>query len=88
MREHQELVFISTNGMVQRTAARGINRYGRASQGVRVMNVRDDDRVSAVALVDGVRGRHRRGRRGRRRRSVDGDWPDSDGTDVEETDEA
>jgi DNA gyrase subunit A len=51
VREHQELVFISTNGMVQRTAARGINRYGRASQGVRVMNVRDDDRVSAVALV-------------------------------------
>jgi DNA gyrase subunit A len=51
VREHQELVFISINGMVQRTAARGINRYGRASQGVRVMNVRDDDRVSAVALV-------------------------------------
>jgi DNA gyrase subunit A len=51
VREHQELVFISTNGMVQRTSARGINRYGRASQGVRVMNVRDDDRVSAVALV-------------------------------------
>jgi len=30
---------------------RGINRYGRASQGVRVMNIRDDDQVSAVALV-------------------------------------
>jgi DNA gyrase subunit A len=30
---------------------RGINRYGRASQGVRVMNLRDDDQVSAVALV-------------------------------------
>jgi DNA gyrase subunit A len=51
VREHQELVFISQNGMVQRTASRGINRYGRASQGVRVMNVREDDRVSAVALV-------------------------------------
>src|SRR5918912_460090 len=51
VREHQELVFISQNGMVQRTTARGINRYGRASQGVRVMNVREDDRVSAVALV-------------------------------------
>jgi DNA gyrase subunit A len=51
VREHQELVFISQNGMVQRTAARGINRYGRASQGVRVMNIREDDRVSAVALV-------------------------------------
>ncbi|HET7048906.1 MAG TPA: DNA gyrase subunit A [Solirubrobacteraceae bacterium] len=51
VREHQELVFISQNGMVQRTSVRGINRYGRASQGVRVMNIRDDDQVSAVALV-------------------------------------
>src|SRR3954453_19228695 len=51
VREHQELVFISQNGMVQRTAVRGINRYGRTSQGVKVMNPRDGDRVSAVALV-------------------------------------
>ncbi|HET9105051.1 MAG TPA: DNA gyrase subunit A [Solirubrobacteraceae bacterium] len=51
VREHQELVFISQNGMVQRTSVRGINLYGRASQGVRVMNIRDDDQVSAVALV-------------------------------------
>jgi DNA gyrase subunit A len=50
VREHQELVFISQNGMVQRTSVRGINRYGRASQGVRVMNIRDDQ-VSAVALI-------------------------------------
>ncbi len=51
VREHQELVFISQNGMVQRTSVRGINSYGRASQGVRVMNLRDDDQVSAIALV-------------------------------------
>ncbi len=51
VREHQDLVFISTNGMVQRTSVRGINQYGRSSQGVRVMNVKDDDTVSAVALV-------------------------------------
>ena len=51
VREHQELVFISQNGMVQRISVRGINRYGRASQGVRLMNIRDDDQVSAVALV-------------------------------------
>ena len=37
-------VFISQNGMVQRTSVRGINRYGRASQGVRVMNLRDGRR--------------------------------------------
>jgi DNA gyrase subunit A len=51
VREHEELVFISTNGMVQRTSVKGINRYGRASQGVKVMNTKDDDTVSAVALV-------------------------------------
>jgi DNA gyrase subunit A len=51
VREHDELVFISQNGMVQRTAVKGISRYGRASQGVNVMNLRDDDIVSAVALV-------------------------------------
>jgi DNA gyrase subunit A len=51
VREHQELVFISREGMVQRTGVRGISRYGRLSQGVRVMNIRDDDVAVAVALV-------------------------------------
>src|SRR5205085_2054975 len=51
VREHEELVFISENGMVQRTSVRGISRYGRLSQGVRLMNLKDEDRVSAVALV-------------------------------------
>jgi hypothetical protein len=37
--------------MVQRTNAGGISRMGRATQGVRVMNCKSDDRVSAVALV-------------------------------------
>ena len=51
VRDHQELVFISQEGMVQRTAVRGISQQGRAATGVRVMNIRDDDQVSAVALV-------------------------------------
>jgi len=51
VREHQDLLFISENGMVQRTPAGGISQMGRATQGVRVMNLREDDRVSAVALV-------------------------------------
>jgi len=51
VREHQELLFISQQGMVQRTGVRGISRQGRPAQGVRVMNLREDDRVSAVALV-------------------------------------
>src|SRR3954452_2109437 len=51
VREHFDLVFISQNGMVQRTSVKGISRYGRASQGVRVMNLREEDVVSAGALV-------------------------------------
>ncbi len=51
VREHQDLLFISQNGMVQRTQAGGISRMGRATQGVRVMNMKEDDCVSAVALV-------------------------------------
>jgi DNA gyrase subunit A len=51
VREHQDLLFISQNGMVQRTNAGGISQMGRATQGVKVMNIKDDDKVSAVALV-------------------------------------
>ena len=51
VREHQDLLFISQNGMVQRTKAGGISQMGRATQGVRVMNIKEDDCVSAVALV-------------------------------------
>ncbi|MDX6659819.1 MAG: gyrase subunit, partial [Solirubrobacteraceae bacterium] len=35
----------------QRTGVKGISRQGRPAQGVTVMNLRDDDEVSAVALV-------------------------------------
>jgi DNA gyrase subunit A len=48
---HQDLLFISQNGMVQRTGVQGISQMGRSTQGVKVMNIKDDDRVSAVALV-------------------------------------
>jgi DNA gyrase subunit A len=51
VREHQELVFISVGGMVQRTSAQGISQQGRSATGVRVMNLKDEDLVSAVALV-------------------------------------
>ena len=60
VREHDDLIFISREGMVQRTAVAGINRYGRSAQGVKVMNIREDDVVSAVALAaeggDGAEG--------------------------------
>ena len=51
MREHHQLVFISQNGMVQRIAVRDFRPLGRNAQGFRLMNIREDDQVSAVALV-------------------------------------
>jgi DNA gyrase subunit A len=51
VRPHQELVFISSNGMIQRTGVRGISQQGRSATGVRVMNPRDGDQVTAVALI-------------------------------------
>jgi DNA gyrase subunit A len=51
VREHHDLIFISQSGMVQRTSVKGISKQGRPAQGVRVMNLREDDTVSAVALV-------------------------------------
>jgi DNA gyrase subunit A len=51
VRPHQELVFISQNGMIQRTGVKGISQQGRSATGVRVMNPREGDQVSAVALI-------------------------------------
>ena len=73
VREHQDLLFISENGMVQRTNAGGISQMGRATQGVRVMNIarrRPGERRRAGRRVQRVRGR--RGLRGRGGRGADG----------------
>jgi DNA gyrase subunit A len=51
VRDHHQLVFISQNGMIQRIAVRELRPLGRNAQGFWLMNVRDDDVVSAVALV-------------------------------------
>ena len=60
-------MFISQSGMVQRTGVRGISKMGRSTQGVKVMNLRGDDTVSAVALVRRERRAVRRRRAGERR---------------------
>ena len=53
VREHEELVFISEGGMVVRQSVRGISRQGRDATGVRVVNIKDDDRVSRRRPGDG-----------------------------------
>jgi DNA gyrase subunit A len=51
VRDHHQLLFISQNGMIQRIGVRDLRPLGRNAQGFRLMNVREDDVVSAVALV-------------------------------------
>jgi len=46
-----ELMLISEEGVVIRVRAEDISQLGRSTQGVKVMNVADSDRVSAIARV-------------------------------------
>jgi DNA gyrase subunit A len=50
VRENHEIAIQSRDGTVIRMRVDGIGRYGRATQGVKVMNLREADKVSAVAL--------------------------------------
>jgi DNA gyrase subunit A len=51
VREGQELLLISQLGQVIRIDAGSVRRTGRATEGVRLMDVGDEDRVSGVAAV-------------------------------------
>ena len=51
VRDGYEVMLISQDGTVIRQKAEGISRMGRATQGVRVMNLRDGDMVSSIARV-------------------------------------
>jgi DNA gyrase subunit A len=48
-----ELIVTSTGGMVIRTPVADIRVVGRATMGVRIMRLREDDRVTAVARLVG-----------------------------------
>jgi DNA gyrase subunit A len=79
-----ELMLISQEGVVIRVKAEDISRLGRSTQGVKVMNVGDADRVVAIARVTANKkkkktvhgpaghGRARGGGRGTRQRGIRG----------------
>ncbi|NLY89296.1 MAG: DNA gyrase subunit A [Firmicutes bacterium] len=50
--EH-ELMLITANGVIIRVAVKDIPSHGRDTQGVKIMSVRDDERVVALARVVG-----------------------------------
>lgn len=51
VRDGQELMLISTNGIIIRTGLDKISVIGRASQGVIIMKTAEDDRVASMAIL-------------------------------------
>ncbi|MBM3270644.1 MAG: DNA gyrase subunit A [Candidatus Sericytochromatia bacterium] len=49
VREIDEVVLVTTNGIVIRQKVADIGRYGRMTQGVRLQRLNEDDRVAGVA---------------------------------------
>ncbi len=79
--EEDEIMIMSEEGVVVRTPVSGISELGRSTQGVRVMNVAEKDRVTAVAISN----------RGKKKRAKAGEVDSNDGTlteaDIDETEE-
>ncbi|MBA2448114.1 MAG: hypothetical protein H0V51_08820, partial [Chloroflexi bacterium] len=50
------LMLISKSGIVIRTELTTISQQGRASQGVAVMNLKPNDKVACIAVLDGSNG--------------------------------
>ena len=50
----QEVIIISSHGQTIRLGLKDIPELGRATQGVRIMRLNDDDTVASLALVDKV----------------------------------
>ena len=46
-----DLVIVSTQGQIIRQALGDISLIGRATQGVRIMRMKEDDKVASVALI-------------------------------------
>ncbi len=50
--EDEELMLISTNGVVMRTPLQTISQQGRSTRGVRVVNLDEEDRVASLARIN------------------------------------
>lgn len=51
VQENHEIMVVSTEGIVIRTPVKQISQMGRNTQGVKIMNLNDNDKVSTIALV-------------------------------------
>ena len=50
--DDKDLMIITTQGIVIRISADKVSKMSRVTQGVRLMNLRDGQKVSTVSVVD------------------------------------
>jgi DNA gyrase subunit A len=51
VRDDDEIMLITTQGMVNRTSVKEIRIVGRNTQGVRIMNLNEGDRIASIAKI-------------------------------------
>ena len=51
VRDSDDIMLITTGGMVNRTHVSEIRIVGRNTQGVRIMNLKEDDKIASLAKV-------------------------------------
>jgi DNA gyrase subunit A len=78
VQEDEDLMIITASGTVIRTSMDGISVMGRNTQGVRLINIREDDEVGTLARVQKNEDQNEN--------EEDGDWEESEteSTDTEE----
>ena len=54
VKDNDSLMFITANGMLVRISASDISTIGRNTKGVRVVNLKEGDRLIAAAKVEGI----------------------------------
>ena len=53
VKDSNDLMIITQNGLTVRLAVNSISVYGRATQGVKLINLKEDDKIASVARVEG-----------------------------------
>ena len=67
-----EIIIMSEDGLTVRTPVSGISQQGRSTQGVHIMNVADEDKVSVIAISKRAKKRVRKNELGQEEIEADG----------------
>lgn len=62
IKETDEVIIIAQSGMIIRVEAKDISKIGRSTQGVRVVNLKEEDSVIDFAVLEGSKFKNRSGK--------------------------